>query len=288
MRVANQTIFDSINYNLANISEKMNKAHEIATTGRRINDLSDDPVGLTQSLNIKSTLSNIEQMGRNINRGNSWLASSESALTRVQNIISDVKALSVQMVNATTGSAQRAAAGKKVQNMLEEIVSLANTDIAGSYIFAGSKTDTVPFSQDGTYNGNDNPFSIKIGRNATVEVGSDGSAVFGDIFNTLNHLKTALETDDIGGIQDAMNQLDNNFDRISAKLSDVGSKMSRMEIKDNIFQDLSFANTERLSKIEDADIAEAIMNLKAMEFSYQAALASSAKVMTMTLVDYLK
>ena len=288
MRVANQTIFDSVNYNLANISEKMNNAYEVATTGRRINDLSDDPVGLTQSLNIKSTLSNIEQMGRNINRGNSWLASSESALTRVQNIISDIKALCVQMVNASTGSAQRASAGKNVQNMLEEIVSLANTDIAGSYIFSGSKTDTVPFSQDGTYNGNDNPFTIKIGRNATVEVGSDGSVVFGDIFDTFNNLKTALETDDIGGIQDAMNQLDNNFDGISAKISDVGSKMSRMEIKDKIFQDLSFANTERLSKIEDADIAEAIMNLKAMEFSYQAALASSAKVMTMTLVDYLK
>ena len=58
---------------------------------------------------------------------------------------------------------------------------------------------------------------------------------------------------------------------------------------DKIFQDLNFSNTERLSKIEDADIAEAIMNLSAAELTYQAALASSSKVMTlMTLVDYLK
>ncbi|MCD6297532.1 MAG: flagellar biosynthesis protein FlgL, partial [Deltaproteobacteria bacterium] len=61
----------------------------------------------------------------------------------------------------------------------------------------------------------------------------------------------------------------------------------RMEIKENIFQDLKISNTERLSKIEDADIAEAIMDLKAKELAYQAALASSAKVMKMSLVDYM-
>ncbi|MCK4860041.1 MAG: hypothetical protein KAS87_05740 [Candidatus Omnitrophica bacterium] len=49
-----------------------------------------------------------------------------------------------------------------------------------------------------------------------------------------------------------------------------------------------FANTDRLSKIEDADMTEAIMELKAREFAYQAALSSSAKLMTLTLVDYMQ
>jgi len=288
MRVANKTIYDSVKYNLGSIYEELNKANEIATTGKRINNLSDDPVGLTQSLNIRSNLASIEQMGRNISYGNSWLTASESAMTSVQNIISDTKVLCIQMANATIGPQQRSWAAGTVQNMLDEIVSLGNTDVAGNYIFAGSKTDTVPFDQDGTYNGDNNPFSIKISKNSTVEIGSDGQAVFGNIFNTLFDLKTALETNDLGGIQDAMGNLDGHFDDISAKISDVGSKMNRMEIKDRIYQDLNFSNTERLSKIEDADIAEAIMNVKAAELTYQTALASSSKVMTLTLVDYLK
>ena len=61
-----------------------------------------------------------------------------------------------------------------------------------------------------------------------------------------------------------------------------------MEIKNNIYQDFNLTNTERLSNIEDADIAEAVMNVKAAELTYQAALASSSKVMTLSLVDYLK
>ncbi len=288
MRVANRFIFESVKYNLGSISEELSKANEIATTGKRINNLSDDPVSLAQSLNIRSTLSNINQMGRNISFGNSWLTASESALTSVQNIISDAKALCVQMASATTGSEQRASAAENVQNMLDEIVSLANTDVAGNYIFAGSKTDTIPFAQDGTYNGDNTPFSIKISRNSTIEIGNDGQAVFGTVFNTLADLKTALQSNDLGGIQNAMDNLDGHFDDISTKISDVGSKTNRLEIKDNIYQNLNFSNTERLSRIEDADIAEAIMNVKAAELTYQAALASSSKVMTLTLMDYLK
>jgi flagellar hook-associated protein 3 FlgL len=289
MRVANKAIYDAVKYNLGSISEELNKANEIVTTGKRINNLSDDPVGLTQSLNIRSTLSSIEQIGRNISYGNSWLTVSESALTSVQNIISDTKVLCLQMANATIGSDQRSSAAGTVQHMLDEIVSLGNTDVTGNYIFAGSKTDTIPFDQDGTYYGDNNAFAIKISKNSTIEVGSDGEEVFGNIFNTLSDLKIALETNDLSGIQDAMGYLDGHFEDISAKISDIGSKMNRMEIKDKIYQDLNFSNTERLSKIEDADIAEAIMNLSAAELTYQAALASSSKVMTLlTLVDYLK
>jgi flagellar hook-associated protein 3 FlgL len=288
MRVANKTIYDTVTYNLGICTQKMNKANEIVSSGKRINNLSDDPVGLTQALKVKSAISNLEQMQRNISHGNSWLVSSESALTHVQDIISETKVLCIQMANATIDSVQRLSAAGTVQNLFDEIISLGNTNIAGSYIFSGSKTDTTPFSDNGTYNGNSNAFTIKIGKDATIEVGSDGVAVFGNIFSTMADLKTSLETNDVGGIQVAMSDLDGHFDDISAKISDVGSKMNRMDVKEKIFEDIIFANTDRLSKIEDADMTEAIMELKAREFAYQAALSSSAKLMTLTLIDYMK
>jgi flagellar hook-associated protein 3 FlgL len=288
MRVANKTIYDTVTYNLSNYTQGLNQANEIVSSGKRINNLSDDPVGLTQALNVKSTISNLEQMQRNISTGNSWLVSSESALTHVQDILSETKTLCIQMANATIDSVQRVSAAETVRNLFDEIVSLANTNIAGSYIFSGSKTDTTPFSEDGTYNGNSNAFTVKIGKDTTVEVGSDGGALFGDILSTMGGLKTSLTNNDVEGIQDAMSDLDGHFDDISTKISDVGSKMSRMDIKGKIFEDIIFANTERLSKIEDADMSEAIMELKAREFAYQAALSSSAKLMTLSLIDYME
>jgi flagellar hook-associated protein 3 FlgL len=287
MRIATKTIYDAVKFNLADITSQLNKANTMVASGKRIITPSDDPVGLNQALNIKSALSNLEQLGRNIDLGKSWLEASESALSQVRNLISDTKALTVQMATGTTSASQRANAALTVQNTLEEIVSLANRDVNGRYIFSGSQTDTTPFRQDGTYDGDTNPFEVKIARNATVEVGQNGTAVFGTLFTTLSDLKTALEGNNIGGIQNAMGNLDNHFNHISTEISDIGSKMIRMEIKENIYQDLSITNTSRLGEIEDVDMAEAILELKSIEVAYQAALASSSQVMRLSLVDYL-
>jgi flagellar hook-associated protein 3 FlgL len=287
MRVANKTIYDMVKFDLGRISEELNKANRVVTTGKRITDLSDDPVRLPEVLNIRSALSNFEQLGRNISMGSSWLAASESALTNVQDLISDAKALCVQMVNGTTTVEQRAIAAEKVQTTLDEIVSLADTEVNGQYVFAGWKTDTVPFDEDGTYHGDNHAFAIKIANNTTLEIGSDGQAVFGTLFTTLSDLKDALEGNDVGGISAAMANLDNDFDRITTKISDIGSKMLRMETKEKIFQDYTLDSTERLSEIEDADMAEAIIDLESRQVVYQAALASSATVMQLSLVDFL-
>ena len=287
MRVANKTIYDMVKFDLGRINEELNKANRVVTTGKRITDLSDDPVRLPEVLNIRSALSNLEQLGRNISMGRSWLATSESALSKVQDLISDTKALCVQMVNGTTTAEQRAIAADNVQNTLDEIVSLANTEVNGQYVFAGWKTDTVPFDEDGTYHGDNHAFVVKIGNDTTVEVGSDGQAVFGALFTTVSDLKGALEGNDVGGIGAAMTNLDNDFDRITTKISDIGSKMLRMETKEKIFQDYTINSTERLSEIEDADMAAAIIELQSRQLVYQAALASSAMVMKLSLVDFL-
>jgi flagellar hook-associated protein 3 FlgL len=288
MRVANKSVFDASKYQLAKVAEELNNANLIVATGKRINKLSDDPVGVTQGLNIKAALANIEQLGRNISLGNLWLASSESAMSQTQGIVSELKALSVQMASATTDAASRNSAAQIVQNMLAEIVTLANTDVSGRYIFGGTKTDAAPFSQNGTYSGNNDAFTIKSGKNATIEVGSDGSAAFGTLFTTLSAFQTALETNDVSGIQNAMTGLDTNFDAITEKISYVGAQMRRIVVKGTILENMKLSSTERLSEVEDADITEAIMNLKSVEFAYQATLASSARVMTLSLVNYLQ
>ena len=288
MRVATKTMYDLVKYNLSRISQELRQANKVVSTGKRINELSDDPVGLGQSLEIKSTLANIDQIGRNISLGKSWLVAGEGALGNVQDLISDARTLCVEMASATKSSEHREVAAEIIQNALDEIIALANTQVSGRYIFGGSNSDTVPFESDGTYNGDDRPFSIKTANNTVIQIGSDGEAVFSDIFTTFNDLITHLQGNDVDGIRTSIDSLDSNFNDISTKISDVGSKMNRMEIKENILQELTITNTERLSQIEDADIAEAVMNLKSVEVTYQAALASSASIMELSLVDYIK
>jgi flagellar hook-associated protein 3 FlgL len=299
MRVSNKIVADITKYNLNRITDALNQANLVVATQKRINTLADDPVGLTQVLNMRSSLSNIEQMGRNIAMGKSWLAASESAQRSVQDIVSDVKQLCVQMASANVGTAERQAAGEEVQNMLEEVVALSNTEVNGRYIFAGSKTDAAAYTLNAdnsvTYDGDSHAFSVNVGKDASVEVGADGRSIFqpsgvgaaDDIFVVLADLKTALDGSDVGGIQNALSALDTYFDHTNSTISDVGSKTLRMEIKDNILSELDLSTTERMSKVEDAEITEAIMDLKAQEVAYEAALSAASKVLQLSLVDYM-
>lgn len=299
MRVANSMVYNMVRSSLTSSTGELNDAAETAISGKRIQDLSDDPVGLPKALGIRSDLEGFEQVERGISLGNTWLTASENALTQSQNLITDTKTLAIQMANAPISSAERQSAAEIVQNTMEEIASLANTKVDDRYIFSGSGTDETTFTwgtvtmNDGTevdkyiYNGDDQPFSIKIGTDTVMEIGQDGGAIYEDIFATLASFKEALEGDDLDGIQTAMSDLEDDFDRLNAAISTVGTKMNRMDMKSTIYQDLTFSETERLSGIEDADITEAITTLQQKQMAYQAALSTSAKVMELSLMDYL-
>lgn len=287
MRVTNQSTYDAIRYRFEKTMDDLVKANEIISSGKRINKLSDDPIGLVQALGLRQSLSSIKQLGRNITYGKSWMTAAESALGQIQDLLSNAQNLGVQMASATVGPSERASAANNVQVIFDQMVSLANTDMNGHHIFAGSKTESAPFQDDGTYVGDDNPFTIKIGRKTTLEIGNDGEAVFGTVFNTLKELKNSLSNNDVSGIREALGKLDSQFDHIGAKISEIGSKMVRMETREKIFKDLELADTKRLSAIEDTDIAEATISLKEKELAYQATLASSSEIMKRSLVDYL-
>lgn len=298
MRVANKTIYDTIIRNLNKTSSDLADANEVVSSTKRINNLSDDPVGLISVLDLRSSISNLNQMDRNISMGETWLNASESSLTQVNDIITAAKSLTVSMSSANIGSSERASNAELVQGYLEEIINLANTSSSGRYIFGGTNTDAIPFSLDATgstvtYNGSGTAFSINIGKDTVISVGEDGKNIFGatwddsNIFKTFIDLKTSLENNDIAGIQDAMTTLDGHLKSINGNIAEIGGKCTRLDVKKEMIADLELTNTERMSNIEDADIAEAVITLKSKELAYQAALSSSSNIMDISLVDFL-
>jgi flagellar hook-associated protein 3 FlgL len=298
MRIASKTVYAKIVSNLNSVYSDMAKAQETVSSAKRINRLSDDPVRLVTVLDLRSSISNIEQLSKNVSMGKSWLTLSESALTQVNDILTDVKALTIQMASATTGASERSNAAGVIQPNLEQILAIANSQIGGKSIFAGTDTDKTPFSLNAAgnqvdYSGNETAFSINLGAGTKVAVGKVGSEVFGEnwdsdnIFKTMVDLKTAFQNNDLSGIQTAMGNLDKHLSKINTEISDVGGKYNNMEVKDNIIADLKLNYTDRKSSLEDADIAQAVIDLNAKQLAYNAALTSASKVMQMSLVDFL-
>lgn len=320
MRVSNKAIYDTVNHNLARASDAMLKANKVVSTGKRINRLSDDPVGLVSVLSLRSSIEYVGQLERNITTGRSWLNMGETAMSQMEDILSQAKALAIQMSSDNQGAEERANSAEAVEGYFQQILSLANTEVDGRYIFAGTHTDTPPYvlgTDDGgntavTYQGNDTAFEIRIAESINVAVGRIGTDIFGswgndltadgdpltdnwgdpgagtgNIFKTLLDLKESLRTNDEAGIRTAMDELDSQLNRLRALVADTGSKLKRVELKQTIIEDLRLTYTDRKSELEDADIAEAVMDLQAKQLAYQAALKSSAQVMRMSLVDFI-
>ncbi len=202
MRVATNMLYDTSSYHLGRLTTDLKTANDVVATQKQINTLSDDPTGLISVLDLKASIQSVEQMNSNIAMGKTWLNSVETALSSAGDLVSDAKLLCSQAINGSMNSSQRADAVEQVDAIFNQMLMLSNEQVGGRYIFAGSRTDLKPFEvqtdADGNpvdviYQGDDNPFSIKTGKDFQLDVGRDGAAVFENNVIEINETNNKID-----------------------------------------------------------------------------------------------
>ncbi len=98
----------------------------------------------------------------------------------------------------------------------------------------------------------------------------------------------SMNVGDEGKIGEFLGKLDNHINRILSVRSDIGSRVNRMELIQDRIGKNNLTYTDLLSKNEDADMAEVIMNLKNQENVYRASLSAGARVIQPTLIDFIR
>jgi len=118
-----------------------------------------------------------------------------------------------------------------------------------------------------------------------------GRPVFGgkgkNLFETVGKLVGFLETNNQDGIQQALDNLKDSMEHISNHLASVGGRENRLEVADTVLSGLTLNEKQRMSKLEDVDIAELMTQLTNQQTVYQTILKSSAMIMRMNLADYI-
>ncbi|NCC74504.1 MAG: flagellar hook-associated protein 3, partial [Sphingobacteriia bacterium] len=187
MRIASRTIFELQKNQLGGLYRRLAEDNTTVSTGKRINRLADDPVGLTQVLNFKSGTKYLSQLKTNTENGRTWLRAVETAMDSTEDLTLEMKTLALKMKNDSVNADQRLDAVNQVNAALAELINLGNTQIKGEYIFAGNKTNVQPVVSDSLkdprniqYKGDEFQYQIKISQTDTMEVGQRGSKVFWD------------------------------------------------------------------------------------------------------------
>jgi len=278
------------------LTEDLKNINEKIASGKTINRPSDNPIGLVDSMGLKTTLSQLEQYQRNIDYGMSWLNHREAALSEIGGLIDRAYEISVQTANDTQSAESRANVAAEVGQLLDQTIDLANTDVGGNYIFAGYRTKTTPFSktvvggiETAEYLGDTNDFQIQIGKDETLTIGRNGQNTVMDsnVFTALGTLKKALEDNDVATIRQQMSELKSAADALDNQVADTGAKVNRLETRAQVVSSLTLSVKERLSDVEDSDLAEMVIELKQRETAYQAALATAARLQAISILNYL-
>lgn len=110
------------------------------STGLRINRGADDPAGLIVSERLRSEISSIGQAVDNIERASNVIATTESALQEINDLLINIKALAVESANTGAFSREEIEANQlQLDSAVESITRISNTaSFAGLNLLNGS------------------------------------------------------------------------------------------------------------------------------------------------------
>ncbi|MDJ0833356.1 MAG: flagellar hook-associated protein FlgL [Gammaproteobacteria bacterium] len=182
MRVATTQVYRQSLDAFATQQAKLNKLQEQISTGVKINKPSDDPAASTRILELEQTVELYSQYQTNIDLAESRLASQESAIASMENILLRVRELALQANNATQDEASRRAITFEIEERAQALLALANTvDQNGDYLFAGFQNQSEPFTENTLgdvdyvqFNGDGGSRNTQISQSRQINVDTQG------------------------------------------------------------------------------------------------------------------
>ena len=298
-RVTQNMITSRSMVNLQGSLSRLARTQEQLSTGRVINRPSDDPVGTTSAMRLRSSLAQVAQHQRNAEDGAGWLQMVDTTLTSSTEIVRRAKELGIQGVNGSNGPHAMAALGQEVSRLRDALLSAANTTYLGRPIFGGVTTGTTAYDQAGNYTGTSGGGIMRtIATGDRVRVDQDAAAVFGpntpgvpptgDVFADLAQLAADLTSGNLTGVRGGLDALDDGLERMTAALADVGTRANRLDRAIQAAKDSTLTQTRSLTDVENVDLAAATVELKMQEVAYQAALGATSRVIQPSLLDFLR
>ena len=298
-RVTNQGLMMSAQRNLQQSLSQLTQKQNTAGTLKRIDQPSDDPSGTADSLRIRAEQASVVQYGRNINDGNAWLSVADTALSKTNSLLQKVRDLTLQGANdGALSPVQKEAIAVELETLRADLMITANTEYLGRNIFAGNSTagkaftdlDAVPPATPYTSTGTGSAVERRIGASTTIRVDADGAAVFGQgdasVFKLVDNIIADLRSGvNIGG---RLDEIDTRSSAILGQWATIGARQAQVLKAQGANVSESVSLEAQRADIEDVDLGQAIIELKAQELSYQAALSVTAKALQQNLMDFLR
>jgi flagellar hook-associated protein 3 FlgL len=290
---------------LANINQAMDRidtTQQELSTGRKINQPSDNPYGTSLSLQLNNQLANLDSYSNNVTDGTGWAQAANASLSDVTDSVQRIRELVVQASNGTLTQADMSADAAEVNQLIDQIKQDANTQYNGQYIFSGAATTTAPYQagSNDAYAGDTGQVTRQIGPNTSLAVNADLSSVLGTgqttsgqpagdgkLLNTLRNIANAMQSGNSGALSSSLSALDTNLGSLTGLSANMGATTDRLQMAASRIQSLQASDAQSLSDTQDADMAQTEVDFSTEQAALTAALQAGAHIVQQSLMNFL-
>jgi flagellar hook-associated protein 3 FlgL len=281
---------------LAQTQQQINSDLQQIASGQSVNVPSDNPAAAAQLVQNAGQTAEADQFLRSITSVQGELQNADSTLSSVVTALQRAISLGTEGANGTLNSSDRAAIAAEVQGIKSELLGLANLSYQGSFVFAGTATQTAPYVLDATsssgvsYVGNSASNQITVGNHFTVQTNLPGSQLFSspgnDVFQAMQDLITSLQSGT--NIATAVGEVSNAYRYINAQRVFYGNAVNQLNSQQMFLNSETTQLAQQQNSIGGADLSKVISNLTNAETARQATLEAVGRTQHNSLFDYIK
>jgi flagellar hook-associated protein 3 FlgL len=287
--------------NLDRVSDRMNRAQAQITTGVKMAKVSDDPDQVSTLLSARAALSSAAQVQSSLGRVTAEVDAAEQALENAVQLFERARTLGAQGATGTQTAATRASIAGEIGSILGQLVAVTSTQVEGRYVFSGDADRLAPYTIDlnlatpvSAYLGATSTRQIQHPNGTTFLVGHSAQEIFDsadpatNVFATITSLRDAMLANDESEIRTSLDAFTRSSDHLNGELAFYGTTQNKLRDATNFGVALQLQLKTQISSIEDADLTEAILEMKQGQIQQEAALSARSQLPRQTLFDFLR
>ncbi|MCD4829264.1 MAG: hypothetical protein K8R90_07570 [Candidatus Cloacimonetes bacterium] len=149
MRVTTQAAYRTLLRNVTTNLERYRRIQEELSNEQKLLRPSDDPSGIATSTSLKQTLAANMQYLANLTEAEEFLNATDAAMQDFNDILARAREIAEMGATETSDETARAIAAQQVQELIDQALEVANTQVRDRYIFSGHRTSTQAFGDVG-------------------------------------------------------------------------------------------------------------------------------------------
>lgn len=286
------------------------KLSEQASSGYKVAKPSDDPSAAKSILGINSKLDELKSYLNSMTTAQTELDTLDDTLSSLTDLIDKATDLTTEAANGTYSNSDMDNIKTQVDQIIQSVLDLSNTEYDGKYIFSGNATLAQTYSvtkdtsgniteitYEGTPSASDYKRYVTISDGVSVSINTTGDSVFGSysstggtstgLFDTLVDLSNALGDHDKTAVAATLNGLNTSLNTVSAVRTQFASVSNRFEITENSINNTINNITSYKSDLENADLSEVLTELTMKQTALEATYNVFSSVNSMSLLNYI-